>query len=229
MLVTARIMTCLATPLPGRMNCGKTATKKSRRPGLEICSTNPFVNILADEAGALADTETAAPELANVRTPSPIVYAAPTQVMTVNRLFDPSSTAAMPVADTAKYSAFAARIPQLLHIEANTPRESPCDMTSRTAGPGLKQAIVSIIRKIIQTLIVIFARSPSPNLCSGYPGGHNLLSAKWVRIQSALTRPMRLSNGPGRRDLIYRAVRARPVAKRCWRHSSPGEREWRHL
>jgi hypothetical protein len=75
--------------------------------------------------------------------------------MTLNRLFDPSKTAAMPVADTAKYTAFAARIPQLLHIEANQHRESPCDMTSRTAGPGLRQAIVSIIRKIIQTRRVI--------------------------------------------------------------------------
>jgi hypothetical protein len=115
-----------------------------------------LVNILADEAGALADTETAAPELANVRTPSQIVYAAPTQVITLNRLFDQSNTAAMPVADTAKYTAFAARIPQLLHSEASTPRESPCDMTSRTAGPGLKQAIVSIIRKSIQTRRVIW-------------------------------------------------------------------------
>jgi hypothetical protein len=155
MLVTARIRTCLATPLPGKMNWGKTATKKSRRPGLEIWRTNPFVKIFADDVEGLADAERAEPELASVRTPSQIVYAAPTQVMTLNRLFEPSKTAAMPVADTAKYSAFAARIPQLLHSEANTPRESPCDMTSRTVGPGLRQAIVSIIRKVIQTRSVI--------------------------------------------------------------------------
>ena len=114
------------------------------------------MNILADEAEEPAEADSAVPEVANVRTPSQIVYAAPIHVMTLNKLFDLSKTAAMPVADTAKYKVFAARIPQLLNIEANTPRESPCDMTSRTAGPGLKQAVVSIIRKIIQTRRVIF-------------------------------------------------------------------------
>jgi hypothetical protein len=56
-------------------------------------------------------------------------------------------TAPKPAADTAKYSAFAARMPQLENTLLRPPYRKPWETTSKTAGPGLSESAVSVTRK----------------------------------------------------------------------------------
>src|SRR2546422_5672938 len=151
MLVTASTATCTGTSADGSMNCGSSAVKKTSAFGLAAWRTKPFVNIRPAPpvwpAGRTARTDE---RPTNALAPSHTRYAAPIHRTAEKRSYEVATIAPRLVAESTKYKASPARMPRLDQSEAADPRLTACESTSRTAGPGVRQRAVSIIRKTLQ-------------------------------------------------------------------------------
>src|ERR1700676_3874140 len=88
------------------------------------------------------------------RAPKYTRYAAPSHLAAKKNRYEEPSNAPMPVADRAKYTEFATRMARIAGIPWRAPRRSALDRTNNTAGPGVKDRIVSVAAKSHQVVEV---------------------------------------------------------------------------
>src|SRR5262245_36057295 len=81
--------------------------------------------------------------------------------MAKNSSYEARRIAPMPVAESTKYTVFAAMMPPMDHTARDEPRVSACDSTRSTAGPGVKHRAVSTTKNmnhVLQVMAIPIAR-----------------------------------------------------------------------